>query len=162
LWGDVSGAITTQADIDEFLKQKRFAFVGVSRQARDFSRALFREFRNKGYEPVPVHPQAVEIEGARCFARVQDIQPPVDAALLMTPASVSGTVAADCVAAGLSLVWFYQAAGSGASSGSAIDQCLASGLRVIPGECPMMFLPGTGAIHRFHGWIRKIAGTYPD
>jgi len=31
--------------IQDFLAQKRFAFAGVSRQPKDFSRALFREFR---------------------------------------------------------------------------------------------------------------------
>jgi hypothetical protein len=30
--------------IRDFLSQKRLAFVGVSRQKNDYSRALFREF----------------------------------------------------------------------------------------------------------------------
>src|SRR6266540_852633 len=93
------------ASIQEFLAQKRFAFVGVSRNESDFSRALFREFRTRGYDPVPVHPQANQIEGQPCYPRLQDIQPPVDSALLMTPPSVTGTLTGDCVAAGIKRVW---------------------------------------------------------
>ena len=65
--------------VRDFLAQKRFAFIGVSRQPKDFSRALFREFQGRNYEPVPVHPEAEEIEGVPCFARLADVQPPVEA-----------------------------------------------------------------------------------
>jgi predicted CoA-binding protein len=153
--------MTTHADIDDFLAQKRFAFAGVSRSARDFSREVFREFRNKGYEPVPVHPLASEIEGARCFARVQEIQPPIDTVLLMTSAAATAQVVADCLLAGIKRVWFYRGAASSALNTQAIELCRAAGLQVIPGECPLMFLPQAGVVHRFHGWVKKIRGTYP-
>ena len=153
--------MTTQAEIGQFLAHKRFAIAGVSRQSRDFSRELFRAFRKRGYNLVPVHPQAAEIEGARCFARVQDIEPPVEAVLLMTAPAVSAAVACDCVAAGVKQVWFYRAGGAGALHGDAIETCRANGIGVIPGECPLMFLQGAGPIHRIHGWVKKIRGTYP-
>jgi predicted CoA-binding protein len=153
--------MTNQADIDDFLRHKRFAFVGVSRRAKDFSRELLRKFRDRGYDPVPVNPDAGEIDGRPCFARVQDVQPPADAVLLMTSSAVSGAVVPDCVAAGAKLIWFYRATGAGAVNDSALDYCREHGVRVIPGECPMMFLPGTGPIHRFHVWVWKIRGEYP-
>jgi uncharacterized protein len=153
--------MTAKERIDDFLAQKRFAFVGVSRRPNDFSRALFREFRAKGWDPVPVHPGAQEVEGQRCYARVQDIQPPVDSALLMTSPDVASSVARDCISAGIRRVWFYRAGGRGALSGEAVEQCRSNGLSVIPGECPMMFLPEAGWIHRLHGLVRKITGTYP-
>lgn len=56
--------MSSLARIREFLGQKRLAIVGVSRQPRDFSRALFREFCSRGYEVVPVNPAAREIEKA--------------------------------------------------------------------------------------------------
>ena len=51
-------------NIRDFLAQKRFAFIGVSRQPKDFSRALFPRIPSRGYEPVPVHPEV----GARSRA----------------------------------------------------------------------------------------------
>jgi predicted CoA-binding protein len=55
--------MTQMENVRDFLAQKRFAFVGVSRHSKDFSRMLFREFQTRNYEPVPVHPEAEEIEG---------------------------------------------------------------------------------------------------
>jgi len=150
--------MSSRARIEDFLNQKRFAFVGVSRQPRDFSRAVFREFCAKGWDPVPVHPQANEIEGRRCYARLQDIQPPVDSALLMTSPAVTAKVADECVAAGVKRVWFHR---GGVVNQAAIDNCEAHGLSVIPGECPLMFLPQAGFVHRFHAFVKKIRGTYP-
>jgi predicted CoA-binding protein len=147
--------------IQEFLGQKRLAIAGVSQQPKDFSRLLFREFQARGYDTVPVNPAAREIEGQQCFARVQEIQPPVDGVLLMTTPKVTETVVLDCAEAGIKRVWMYRAAGNGAVSAEAVQFCAANGISVIPGECPFMFFPGTGWGHRFHGWVKKIAGAYP-
>jgi predicted CoA-binding protein len=66
--------MTVMERIQDFLGQKRFAIVGVSQSPKDFSRTLFREFRDRGYEPVPVNPAASEIEGRPCFKRLQEIR----------------------------------------------------------------------------------------
>jgi hypothetical protein len=60
------------------------------------------------------------------------------------------------------MVWMYRAGGKGAVSAEAVQFCVQRGIHVIPGECPFMFLPESGAIHRFHGWVRKMAGRYPQ
>ena len=54
------------------LAQKRLAVVGVLRKPEDFSRKLFGELRERGYEVVPVNPLADEIDGRRCFAHLQE------------------------------------------------------------------------------------------
>src|SRR5271166_5213197 len=148
--------------IQDFLGQKRLAVVGVSREPKDFSLALFRELRKRGYDAVPVNPQAAEVDQQPCFARLQDVQPPVDGALLMTSPAVTDTIVHDCVAAGIKRVWMYRAAGTGAVSADAVKFCEAHGIAVVPGECPFMFLSGTSWFHRFHGLIRKFLGSYPD
>jgi predicted CoA-binding protein len=151
----------TRKQIDEFLNERRFAAVGLSRDPKDFTRTLVREFVGRGYEVVPVNPAATEIEGRPCFANVRDITPPVSAALLLTPASTTLQVVCDCVAAGISHVWMYRAGGSGAVSPEAVAFCREHGVKVVAGECPFMFLPGSGFVHRVHGFVRKISGTYP-
>ena len=153
--------MTSLNQIEDFLGRKRFAVVGVSRGRQDFSRAVFREFLKRGYDPVPVNPEAAEIEGLPCFAHVQDIQPPVDAALLMTSPTVTNTVVRDCAASGVTRVWMHRGGGQGAVSDSAVAFCESKGISVIPGECPFMFLPGTSWFHRAHGLVRKITGAYP-
>ena len=84
----------------DFLAQRRIAFVGVSRNPRDLSRALFRELRGRGYDLVPVHPELPSVDGVPCAKQVQEIKPPVDGALLMTAPAVTDRVVRDCAAAG--------------------------------------------------------------
>jgi uncharacterized protein len=148
--------------IEDFLGQKRLAVVGVSRQPKDFSLALFREFRKRGYDAVPVNPEAEQIDEQPCFARLQSIDPPVDAALLMTSPAATDAVVRDCAEAGIKRVWMYRAGGAGAVSPEAVKFCEEQGIDVIPGECPFMFFPGGSWFHRAHGWVRKITGAYPQ
>lgn len=146
--------------IDDFLSQKRIAMVGISREPKNFSVMLFKELCRGGYDMVPVNPSTSEVLGRPCFARVQDIHPPVDAVILMTSPAVTDAVVRDCAEAGIRRVWMYRAGGKGAVSDEAVQFCRARGMQVVPGECPYMFLPAAG-FHRIHGFIRKITGRYP-
>ena len=146
--------------IEDFLAQKGIAMVGISRESRSFSATLFEELCRRGYDVVPVNPNIPNVIGRRCFARVQEIQPQVDAALLMTSPTVADTVVADCVEAGIHRVWMYRATGSDAVSLKAVAFCEERGIQVVSGQCPFMFLPAAGSIHRFHGFVRKITGRY--
>ena len=151
------------AAIQSFLGQKRLAMVGLSHHPAHFSRTLFNELRKRGYEVVPVNPAISEIEGQPCFSHVQDIQPPVSAALLMTPPAATEVVVRDCAEAGVKSVWMYRAGGKGgAVSAEAVGFCEGKGIAVIPGECPFMFLPGGAWFHRLHGWVKKITRSYPS
>ena len=153
--------MTPMERIRDFLAAKRFALVGVSRQPQDFSRVLWREFLARGYDAVPVNPEADEIEGHACYARLEDIQPPVNSALLMTTPAVTDTLVRSCAETGVERVWLFRGAGRGAVSPDAVQFCEAHGISVIPGECPFMYLPGGAWFHRFHGWVRKITGAWP-
>jgi uncharacterized protein len=153
--------MSAMQQIREFLGQERLAIVGVSQQPADFSRTLFREFQKRGYDVVPVNPAVRGIEGKPCFASVREIQPPVSTVLLMTSPAVTETVVRDCADAGVERVWMYRARGPGAVSSEAIAFCESKGIAVIPGECPFMFLPGGAWFHRLHGWVKRIAGSYP-
>lgn len=151
----------TRAQIDEFLSQKRFAMVGLSRHPQDFTRDVMREFIRRDYEVVPVHPKTKVLAGRTCFERVQDIRPPVTAALLVTPPEATEQVVRDCLAAGITQVWMHRGGGAGAVSGEAVAFCRQHGISVIAGECPMMFLKPPAFIHRVHGFVKKVIGKYP-
>jgi predicted CoA-binding protein len=138
----------------EFLADRRVALVGVSRDDKGFSRHVLRELLRRGYDVAPVNPALAEVEGRRCFARVADVAPPVEHALIMTPPGSAAEVVRDCAAAGVKEVWFHRGAGAGAASPEAIALCRALGLRAITDLCPFMALPGAGFPHRVHAWFR--------
>jgi predicted CoA-binding protein len=154
--------IGARSKIDAFLAQRRFAMIGASRNEKDFSRTLLREFLDRGYDVVPVHPHCGEMEGRSCAPSIAEIVPPVDSVLLMTPPSVSEALVLECEKVGVKRVWMYRAAGAGSVSPRAVAFCRANRMEVIPGECPLMFLPDTNWFHRLHGFVRRIKGTYPD
>ena len=153
--------MTTLLDVQDFLALRRLAVVGVSRNPKDFTRSLLRELLARGYDAVPVNPGISEMEGVPCFARLSDVTPPVEGALLVTSPQVTDAVVRECADAGIRRVWMYRAGGRGAVSPAATSYCNATGIRVVEGECPFMFLPQAGVIHRVHGWCRKVTGAYP-
>jgi predicted CoA-binding protein len=137
-----------------FLDHRRLAVVGVSRDPKSFSRALFHELVAKGYDVVPVNPAAGSVEGVACVASVRDVHPPVEGAILLTPASATADAVRDCSFAGIRRVWLHQGIGPGAASDEALEACREHGLETVTGFCPFMFLPGSAWIHRAHGWWR--------
>ena len=149
------------AQIASFLEQKRFAMVGVSRNPREISRLLLKEFKQRGYKVVLVNPSANEIEGELCYARMQDITPPVEAALVLTSPAWTEQVVRECAEAGVKRVWLYGTSNPNKVSEAALQFCREQGIDVIPGECPFMFLAGSGFVHGAHGVINKFFGAYP-
>jgi len=158
--------MASMEQVRDFLSQKRLAFVGVSRQPKDYSRSLLREFDARGYDAIPVNPAAEEIEGRRCYAHVQEIEPPPDGVVVLTKSAVTRQVVDDCIRAGVTRIWMCRTGGQGSVNEQAVGACQAHRISVIPGECPFMFLEGDfvqggGWVHRVHGFVKKITGAYP-
>jgi predicted CoA-binding protein len=153
--------MTTIRDVKDFLALHRIAMVGVSRDPNDFSRKLFREMCDRGYDMVPVNLLAEEIDGQECFQCLQVVKPPVEGVLVMTPSYETIRVLRDCAEAGVRRVWLYRAGGKGAVSPEAIEFCKENGIQVVDGHCPFMFLPATAFPHRAHGFLLKITRRYP-
>jgi predicted CoA-binding protein len=152
---------TALEDVREFLARRRIALAGLSRDPKDFSRLLFREMCQRGYDMVPLNPAAAELEGRRCFARVQEISPPPDGVLLMTAPRETERVVRDCAEAGVRRVWMHRGGGQGAVSQDAAEYCCQQRIRLVEGYCPLMFLSQTSFVHRVHGFILKLLKRYP-
>jgi len=153
--------MTTIHDVQDFLALRRIAMVGVSRNPEDFSRKLFHEMSDRGYDMVPVNLTAEEIDGKECFQCVQAIKEPVEGVLVMTPFHETLRVVQDCAEAGIGQVWIYRAGGRGAVSPEAVAFCKQQGIRMVEGHCPFMFLPATAFPHRAHGFLLKLIRKYP-
>jgi hypothetical protein len=148
-------------DIKKFLDSKRLAVVGVSRDPKHFSRAVFREFVAQGYDAVPVNPKAMEIEGRQCFPRIADVTPAVEAVLLLTPAGRTYQALDECKQVNIRKIWMYKAVPDREIHEHAVEFCRQRGSAVIEGHCPFMFLPNPGLFHRIHRVLMKVAGSYP-
>lgn len=152
---------TTMGQIDDFLAQRRIAIVGASRDPKELSHVLWQELRQRRYEAVPVNPTTTELDGQPCYPSVGAVDPPVQAALIMTPASAAADVVDACAAAGIHHVWLYGGMGGGSASKAAVERAAAHGMNAVVGHCPYMFLPGTPFVHGLHGMVKKLTGSYP-
>jgi predicted CoA-binding protein len=148
------------ADVRDFLAQKRIAMVGVSRNPKKFSHILFKQFISHGYEMIAVNPGGSEIEGSPSFARIEDVTPAPDAALMMTPHAVTEDMLHDWNS-GIRRVWIYGTNGKTSVSPLATSRLRNLGVTIIDGECPFMFLNGRAGIHNLHGFVRKLLRNYP-
>lgn len=151
----------TQATIQQFLSARRIAVVGVSRNSRDYSRALFRALCERGYEVIPVHPVADQVEGIACFRSVKDIEPAPDRVMILLPEHLTEQAVIDCGEAGVKHVWLHRRVGTGVADTRAVFRAEEHGIQLITGLCLFMFLPRTGLIHRCHGFALKCMGAYP-
>jgi len=154
----LSQPLTTAGRIDDFLAQNRIALIGVSREAKGYSRMLFRELRLRGYDVIPVNPQAMEIEGAACVGSVLKLEIPPKAALLLLPEEPLFAALDDCIQAGIPRVWVPFPPRR--TRPRLLEKAVDNNLKLVLGFCPMMFLPGTGLMHRFHGFLETHGRAY--
>lgn len=147
----------TAQDIEQFISDKKFVYVGVSGDKKKFGYMLFRDLLKNGYELYPVNPRLDEIEGQKCFTSIAEIPDDVKKAFLITPKTVTPEIIEQAYQKGIKYVWMQQ----GASDEAAVELAKSKGMSVIHDECLYMFAQPTG-IHGFHRWIKKVFNKLPQ
>jgi uncharacterized protein len=141
-----------QRAIESFLAERRVAVVGVSR-TKGFGNAAFRALRDKGWDVVPVNAGADEVEGVRCYRRLEEVAPPPGAVLVVTPPDRAVGVVEACARLGIGQVWLQQ----GAESEAALRLAEAHGLTLVHHACILMYAAPRG-FHRLHRWLHDRRG----
>jgi predicted CoA-binding protein len=150
--------MASRATIDGFLAQRTLALVGVSRSGRKFGNAVLRELSGKGYRVLPVHPEADEIDGTRCWPDLRSLPQEVGGVVVVVPPDRAAKVVEEAADAGIPRVWLQQGAGSPDVVRAAEER----GLEVVDGECILMFAEPTAFFHRAHRFIRGAFGRLPQ
>jgi predicted CoA-binding protein len=145
----------SSAVIDDFLRQRHLAFVGVSRDPKQFGNAVYRHLRDGGRTMYPIHPSAPTIEGDTCYAHVADVPEPLDGVVVMLKPDAADAFVAECVERGVPRVWLHHGFGPGADTEAAVRMCREAGIAVVDGACPMMFATPVAAFHRVHRFFAK-------
>lgn len=149
--------MTSRDAIQSFLRQQRFAVVGVSRSLK-FGNLIYREMKNKKYSVVPVNPYLREFKGEPCYPSLSAAPEPVDAIVVATSRSNAVAVVQETIELGVRHIWLQQ----GAESNESIQLGADRSINLITGECILMFLEPVTSIHRFHRWIWRWIGKYPQ
>ncbi len=145
-----------KTEVQEFIKSKRFAVVGVSRDPKKFGNAIYKELKSRGYEVYGVHSSADEIAGEKCYTSLSALRGHVDAAILCTKPEKVEPLLKDAADAGIHNVWLQQ----GAESKGAIEAGKNLGLNLVAGKCILMYAGPVKSFHAFHRSVVKLFGSY--
>jgi uncharacterized protein len=142
--------------IKEFLEPKSFAFVGLSRDPKKFSRSVFKELIAKGYEIYPVNPNMDDVEGVKCFHDVAELPENVKHGLFMTPKANTAGAVENAVHHRFTHIWIQQ----GAETKEAVEIANQNSVKLVQGACIMMHA-NPGGVHKFHRMLSKLFGVFP-
>jgi uncharacterized protein len=153
-----------EAQVQDFLAQKRIAVAGVSRHNSHHpaGNLIYRRLKTTGHDVLAVNPNMQTFEGDPCYPNLQSIPGGVDGVVIITRPDTTEQVVRDCRDAGIRRVWMHQSVGKGTSvSPQAVDFCRQHGISVIAGACPMMFGPGADLGHTCMRLWLKFTGGLP-
>ena len=148
-----------QEKVNDFLSQKVIAVAGVSRNPKgEVGNPIYVKFRTSGYTVYPINPFADQIEGDKCYPKLNATPQKPDAVFIATNPAASIDIVKQCIANGISRVWFHRAFGNGSFSEEAAKLGEENGLSVIRAGCPMMFIKDADFFHKMIGFFMKIFG----
>ena len=147
--------------VAEFLRGKRIAVAGVSRDRRQAANAIYRKLRDSGYEAIPINPNTTQAEGTECFPDLGSVPGLVDGLVIAAHPRVAPALVRQCSEVGVGRVWFHRSFGQGSVSGEAIRECEARGIQCIVGGCPLMYCEPVDVAHRCMRWWLRWRGRVP-
>lgn len=149
--------MNSKKSVEEFLSQKSFALIGVSRKKSKFGNIIYRELKQKGYKIYPVNRYIDVFDGDKCFPDLMSLPEKVNAVIINVPPAEALKVLSDAETAGIKNVWLQQ----GSESAEAVKFCEEKEINCISNECILMFAQPSAFIHRAHKWIWGVLGKLP-
>ncbi len=138
--------------IEHFITAKRIAVVGLSRKGKKFGNMAGKELIARGYEVFPVHPDATEIDGLRCYPSLKSLAGTAESVLISISSVKVPAVLEEAAQLGLKNIWLQQGSWSKEVQ-QTVDRL---GLQVVSKKCILMYAPPVTSIHKFHRMINSI------
>jgi predicted CoA-binding protein len=148
---------TTRKNIEKFFEPRKLAIAGASRNPKKFGYGIFKELLDKGYEVIPVNPNATEIAGVKCYHTVSEIPGDVKSLLIVTPREHTDGILREAINKGIPNIWVQQMS----ETGETIKIAEEYQVEVIYRKCVYMFAEPVAGIHKFHRTIVRIFGGLP-
>lgn len=150
----------SKQEIEQFLAEEHVGFAGASRQKSKFSNQVYRKLKESGHVPHPMHPEMTSLDGDACVAGVGQLPSEVRALMVVASPGVCARALADVSPAQISRVWVFPGSAR-PDVESQIRRLRDSGVSVVSGCCPLLFLEPVTSIHSFHRFIVRLFGKYP-
>ena len=153
--------VTIPEPVAAFLRGRRIAVAGVSRNRGQAANAIYRKLRAAGYEVFPLNPRASKVEDTRCYPDLGAVPGPLDGLVVATHPDVAVALVRHCAEHAVNQIWFHRSFGQGSISDAAIRECEARGVEYIAGGCPLMYCEPVDFGHRCMRWWLRWRGRVP-
>lgn len=150
--------MTPKESVDNFLSNKNFAVVGVSRKSSKFGNTIYKELKKKGMNIFGVNSNMDAIQGDKCYHSLQELKGKIDGVVNVVSPNQTCEVVKEANKIGVKHFWMQQ----GSESDEAIKYCNENGINEIHKECILMFAEPVKSFHSFHRWIWKVLGKLPN
>jgi uncharacterized protein len=143
--------------IEDFLKRKRIAIAGVSRNHKKFGYQTFKNLSEMGYTIIPVNPNADKIDDVKCYQKISDLPSDLESILIMTGKDHSDQVLRESIQKGIKNIWVQQMSDTRETLKIAEEYQK----EIIFRECIYMFAEPVKGMHKFHKALKKLFGRLP-
>lgn len=141
--------------IETFLEEKKVALIGASRNEKKFGTQVLKHLVENGFEVLPVHRQAEQLQGKKAYAAIAELPDNVNAICLLTQKHQTDLLLAEALKKGIRNIWIQQFS----ETPETITKVSESKSNIILGRCIFMYTNPQG-IHHFHQRINKLFGKY--
>ncbi len=117
--------------VSEFLRLRKLAVVGASRNRAKYGNAVYRHLRRRGYTVYAVNPKAEEVEGDPAYPNLRLLPESVDGVVFVVPPQQTERTLREARELGIRYVWMQP----GAESEEALRYCQENGIRAVAGPC---------------------------
>lgn len=149
--------MTSKRLVDDFIKQKKLAVVGVSRKKSKFGNYIYRGLKKKDYQVFAVNPNMEFAEGDKCYPDLSSVPEKLDGIVINVSPTKAVNVIKDANTVGIKRVWLQQ----GSQSNEAVKLCEENNIDCVSNECIIMFTEPLGFMHGTHKLIWKVMGKLP-
>jgi predicted CoA-binding protein len=149
--------MVTLQGINDFLSVKELAIAGVSRNSKKFGFMVFQELKKRGYNLYPINPNTDTFDNCRCFKSVLELPSTVSNLYIVTSKENTAQIIRDAVIKGIQNIWIQQKS----ETLEALTIAREHGIKLIQGECIIMFISPSESFHKFHRFLRRLFGGMP-
>lgn len=146
-----------KASIDSFFLAKKIAIAGVSRDTKKFGHSVFNALTERGFDIYPINPNTNSLGGIPCFQSVMDLPSDVTNLVILTPKNQTVGIVKEAVGKGIPNIWIQQMS----ETPEAVKMAHEHGVKLIYGQCILMWTDPVKGLHKFHKSIKKLFGLLP-
>jgi len=151
----------SKTQVEDFLSNKKMVMIGMSRNPKDYTRNLSRDLALRGYEIIPVNPNASEINGKKCFSNIAEVDEKVDAVLIFTKGETLSVNLDEAINKGIKHIWLNFDKPLTPELKGKVEKYGEQGVNIIHGFCPYMFIENPQFFHKLHRFFAKRFGQFP-